>query len=423
MRPVLYIAIKDLRLLVRDRAALFFTLVFPIIFGLGFGFIMRGVASPEHRASVHIGVVDQDGSALSAAFVEELLEVGSFDVRAFASAEEAEAHVRAGRLPASITIPAGFAAGLEGIFAGARPRIEGLVDPSRSAESAMIAGALRAAVYRTIVRAMSRPEHVDALVGQTRAALAESELPALQRAALARLLSGVEALPDAQDGSGAMLDEPVAIALRHAAREAHSPRSPFEITWPQAAAWALVGCVTGFGLSLVGERSHGTILRLASSPIPRWSVVAGKGLGCFTAALTVLVALRLVFMLPFFHVRAGSPGLEALAIVSIAFGFVGVMMLLASLTRSERGAEGFVRAMLLVMALLGGAGVPLFLFTGWVELASRASPFRWAIMALEQAGWRGGSFADVAGVSGVLLAIGLVGLAGGSWIHARRAAA
>ena len=52
MRAAWAIAGKDLRLLVRDRRALFWALVFPILFALFFGSVMAGDDGPRGRIDV-----------------------------------------------------------------------------------------------------------------------------------------------------------------------------------------------------------------------------------------------------------------------------------------------------------------------------------------------------------------------------------
>ena len=116
-----------------------------------------------------------------------------------------------------------------------------------------------------------------------------------------------------------------------------------------------------------------------------------------------------------FGVRGGEPWIEILTIVLIAFAFVGVMMTLATLATSVGGAEGSVRATLLILALLGGAGVPLMFFRGWMHAATMASPFRWAISALEGSTWRGWSPAELGVPWMVLFLIGLLGISFGVW--------
>ena len=71
MTAVIQMAIKDLRILFRDRLGAFFILVFPILMGLFFGLIMGG-NSGGSTAAMRIVVVDQDQSEMSRKFIESL---------------------------------------------------------------------------------------------------------------------------------------------------------------------------------------------------------------------------------------------------------------------------------------------------------------------------------------------------------------
>ena len=57
MHAILAIAIKDLRLLARNRATLFFTFIWPILMAVGFGLMFGG---DGERAKMRVLVVDQD---------------------------------------------------------------------------------------------------------------------------------------------------------------------------------------------------------------------------------------------------------------------------------------------------------------------------------------------------------------------------
>ena len=58
MREIVAMAVKDLRLLFRDRAGFFFTLFFPLIVAVMFGTIFGGGGGS--RSAMSILVVDED---------------------------------------------------------------------------------------------------------------------------------------------------------------------------------------------------------------------------------------------------------------------------------------------------------------------------------------------------------------------------
>lgn len=432
MHAVWAIAIKDLRLLMRDRSAAFFTLVFPLLFGVVFGLIFQQAFGGGGNAEIAVAIVDLDDSELSRGYTEALTEMGSLTVVEVEGAADAENRVRLGRLAAGIVIPEGFGDAMQDALFGDPPEVEVIVDPSRAAESGMLQGVLAGAGFRTMAGVFQRPEMVGEQIARARvAATGDETMTGIERALMGTMLDAADrlfgsgAVPEpAAEGEPAPTPEapapglgsftPVEVSVRSPVRAGDDGRAQiqtaFELTYPQAAAWALVGCVTGFGMSLVGERSSGTLKRLAVAPIRRDAVVYGKALACFIAALSVLAAQRALFALPFFGVRGGDPWIEAFTIVLVAFAFVGVMMVLSTLATSAGGTDGAVRGTLLVLALLGGAGVPLMFFTGWLNTLTMVSPFRWAITALEGSTWRGWSPGELARAWAVLGGIGVLGM-------------
>ena len=70
MRAVLTMALKDVRLLWRDKFGLFWVIVFPLLMASFFGSIYS-IGEPSAR-SMRVAVVDQQQSEESRAFVAQL---------------------------------------------------------------------------------------------------------------------------------------------------------------------------------------------------------------------------------------------------------------------------------------------------------------------------------------------------------------
>jgi hypothetical protein len=62
---------------------------------------------------------------------------------------------------------------------------------------------------------------------------------------------------------------PLKLTSVSVARERRGPQNAFDITFPQGVIWGLIGCMMTFGMSLVTERTHGTLVRLRSAPLSR----------------------------------------------------------------------------------------------------------------------------------------------------------
>jgi len=107
-----------------------------------------------------------------------------------------------------------------------------------------------------------------------------------------------------------------------------------------------------FGIGIVSERTHGTMVRLQMSPLTRWHLLAGKALACFTAIAVVEAGLFVVARF-FFRVHPSPWSLLALAGFSTAAGFVGIMMLVSSLGKTEQAAAGAGWAVMLPITMRG----------------------------------------------------------------------
>ena len=364
MTPLAAIIVKDLRLLLRDRTGFFFALIFPLLMAVFFGAIFSGGSSDA--SAIDVVLVDEEESEASAAFIAELEEVPALVVSRAGDRERAIEAVRRGRRTAYIIVPDGFAAARSAILSGGDPLVTVGVDPGRRAEAAMLEGIITRRLYAGL-----------GLFGE--------------------------------GGPPPVVDvEPVN-------PEGKRPPSYFAISFPQGIVWGLMMCAMGFGLALVTERDRGTLLRLRAAPISRAHILAGKAGAC--AALVLVVQLGLL------GIGAAAFGLElggvlplALAVVSSAICFVGLMMLLSILGRTEKAASGYATAAMLVLMMLGGGMVPLFFMPEWMQTVGHVSPVKWAILALEGATWRQLPVSELAAPCAVLAGVGLASFAIGAWL-------
>ena len=173
------------------------------------------------------------------------------------------------------------------------------------------------------------------------------------------------------------------------------PRSGFEIVFPMMVLWGLLGCAAAFAVAIVGERASGTLLRLRAAPIGWASILFGKTAACaFACAADAALLSLLGFTLLSVRVQDGVKFTAAVA-ASVAC-FTGITMLLSTLGKSEQAVAGAGWSTLIVLAMLGGAMVPLAVMPAWLLSWGELSPVRWGIRALEGAAWRGFSWAELA---------------------------
>ena len=404
MRQIIALALKDLRLMPRNRGGMFFTFVWPVLVTVLFG-IMFGGQDDGEQAKVKIAIVDNDNTEGSRAFLKKLEE--SFDTSAM-TLPDAENAVRRGQRTGFIVVKPGFGEASNRMFYGTPKEIEVGVDPARQAEAGMIEGLLMKHAATDMQKMFTDSKASTAMVEKALGDMKDQ--PADQVAPVQRFLGELKTFmgtPQSQGPPGAAQGEwqPLKITKKDVARVYDGPRNPFDITFPQGVIWGLIGCAMSFGISLVTERTHGTLVRLRMAPLSNVQILAGKALSCFVSILFVEVMLLAVAMA--FGVRPTSYPMLALAGLSAAICFVGFMMLVASLGKTEQTASGAGWAILMPLSMVGGAMVPTFVMPSWVQSVSFISPIRWTMLAIEGGVWRQFTIAEMATPCAILIGVGL----------------
>jgi ABC-2 type transport system permease protein len=409
MSAVVALAIKDLRMLVRLRSALFFTFAWPVGVAILFGLVFAGQTQGTVRA-LRVAIVDEDDTEASRSFISTLQSSGDFIVEP-ASRADAEAMVRRGQRSAFIVITPGFGERSGRPFYGPPREIEIGIDPARQAEASMIEGLLTkhaAAEWQALLADRDGSRHMvdEALKELARSGNQSATAP------IARFLTELDQFlgappPPAPGGGQPGAWQPLAVQKRAVALERRGPSNGFEVTFPQGVLWGIIGCVMSFAIGLVSERVRGTYVRLQMAPLTRGQILAGKALGCF-AAITLVETILFVLGVGLFGVRPSSYALLVAACLSASMGFVSFMMMVAGLSRTEQAAAGAGWAILMPMTLFGGGMMPQFVMPPWMQAVGHASPVKWAILGIEGAVWRDFTAAEMMLPCTILLLFGLV---------------
>lgn len=438
LRLIGVLARKDLRLLRRDWGTLFFIAAFPVIMGLLFGMIGGSFSAGPDAGSpaMRIGVVDNDQSDVSKRFVADFDAIDQIEIEPVERSAGIE-RVRKGELLAVLIIPEEFGE-TAGVMWLDQPEIELGVDPSRGAERAMLEGFLMQASGQLLMSRFQDLDTMRSLIRQSQEQ-AQQNVPLLLQPLLLRMLDSIDAVMvqvDAiADADGEGDDEsafgmelvqirPIDVTRQTAtgegdAAEGPRPRTAWDISFPSAILWGVLGCVAGFATSVVQERTRGTLFRLQVAPANLGHVLAGKALACFLTVLLVIFAMTLLGLT--LGISLDSVGLLALAAVCVAFCFVGIMMTFSVIGRTEEVVGGASWGANVVMAMFGGGMFPLAFMPGWMSTLANFSPVKWGIVAIEGAVWRGYSLADMLPACAVLIGIGAVGLLVGITILRRSA--
>lgn len=369
IRQSIILSAKDTKIFFRDRFALLFAFMFPLIFTLGFSLIIggSGVGPGDERMSVT--VAEQEGSGgMSRQIIDEMSASGAFIVNELDYSEAYEA-VTAGDLTGFIAFPSGFT---DRFMQGAPTAIEVVSSGEEQGDLAALNGVARSIASRAANIQIASRAAVDLGLGTGDPSSVARDLANIAARASASLIE----FPEVQVGEV----------------------EPFNVN-----NFVLPGYLTMFiffaaAMSaefIVRERQSQTLERMISNGVRRESVVFGKFLtGAYRGVMQVLVLWGIGIVA--FRVEFGaSPA--AVVIVSLAMVFAssafGVM--LASMVRTVRSASAAGVLSSLVLAPLGGSWWPLFVTPDWMQTLGKFTPHGWANTAFNNLMLFGAEFVDV----------------------------
>ncbi len=148
--------------------------------------------------------------------------------------------------------------------------------------------------------------------------------------------------------------------------------------------FTLLVLLTTGGTMLVQERTKGLLRRLASAPMSRGEVIAGKWEGRMILA-AIQVTTALVFGTFLFNMDWG-PNLAAVIVVLVAWaGFCASAGLwLGTVARTEAQAGGLGALAANLLAALGGCWWPIEITPEWMQVIQKLIPTGWTMDAMHK---------------------------------------
>jgi ABC-type multidrug transport system permease subunit len=148
--------------------------------------------------------------------------------------------------------------------------------------------------------------------------------------------------------------------------------------------FTLIVLLTSSGTILVQERTQGLLRRLASTPISKAELIAGKWDGrMMLAAIQIMVAL--IFGTYLFSMDWG-PNLGMVILVLVAWGgfcaSAGLWLGTVASTRAQAAGLGVLAAN--ALAALGGCWWPIEVTPEWMQLVQKLIPTGWTMDALHK---------------------------------------
>ena len=338
MQALRALTIANIRSYMRDRAALFWTLAFPLVFIVMFGLIFQGGGS-----RLTLGWADEDGSPaatqLRTAFAAQpgvtLTDSGR---------DPAIASMKTGKTDAVLVVPAGYGASLAGGSAGRSGAPANLIvytDPSRPN--------LVGSVYQ--------------VVGSVLGVVNLGGRPPL-------------VVPVGQN-----------VQTENLNAISYFVPSMLGLSIMQVGIFAAI--------PLVGDREKLILKRLAATPLRRWQLVGSNVLMRLLIALAQAVIIVTVGAVAFGVQIVGSLLLTAGFVALGAVTFLALGYVIASFARTEDAANGMTSMIQFPMMFLSGSFFQIDQMPSFLQGIARVIPLTYLSDALRQIMVGGAAFAPL----------------------------
>jgi len=359
VRRAWVLAGNDLLHVIKDRPSIFWMLIMPI----GFIFIFSSFGAGSGNVVIGLNVIDEDRSLLSTTFIEAL------EREDFAVVELERAAAETLALGRSLRIPVGFQ---DSIAAGRQGPLYYFASEQMRASASMVAEMhVRRAIWKTLL------DLARAAGGGGATAPEGDERPAPEGG------DGLRFDDAFADRLGTIAAEPrqIVVVSETAGRGRPVPSGMAQSLPATVTLFMLINTTVFGAVFLAVEKQHGQLARVATYPVSRRTIFAGKLLG--SLSLAVLQAAVLMGTGHFLLGAYLGNSLIGLAIVVVCFALVAASFALfwgAVLRRPEQATATTLISGLFLGAI-GGCWWPLEVVPAWMRTAGHISPAAWAMDA------------------------------------------
>jgi ABC-2 type transport system permease protein len=329
MRTLLNLTVANVKSLTRDRAALFWTIFFPIMFVFLFGAIFGG--SSDTRISV--AYVDQDGTPASAGVRQAFASVTLFKLQD-GTLDDEKAAMQRGDVSAVIVVPKGLQDALAQARTGgkATAAIQVYGDPSQSQTSQVIMG---------VVSQVANGVNLQASGGTAIVTVDQQTLQSTNIGAVAYLV-------------------------------------------PSILAMALMQLGVFAAIPLVQQREKGILKRIGATPLARWKLVGSNVLlRLMVAVVDAVLIIGIGFVVFNVHITGSLLLVGGIVLLGSA-AFLAIGFAMASFLKTEEQAQGVVQVVQLPMMFLSGIFFSFEFLPGVLQTVARFLPLTYLGDALRQ---------------------------------------
>ncbi|HEV3462923.1 MAG TPA: ABC transporter permease [Actinomycetota bacterium] len=377
----LLMAGSAMRRLARDRLALFFIVLLPVVIIAIIGITFGDAASER----LPVGIADEGAGPLGDDLRAGLAASPDLDLRAYGDPDALRRAVRRGVVLAGVVLPAGYDRALR---SGRPAEVTFVTDQTRPAPAPV-----RSAVAAVVARQAAE-------VRAARFAAENAGVPFDTALARARILA---------DGQEQIRVEATTIGGREEALP-----TGFNYTAPaNLVLFVFITSLAG-AAGLIEARRLGVIRRMLATPTTASTILFGEALSRFAIALLQGLIIFGVGWLVF-GVDWGDPPAALLLVVTFALVGTGVGMLLGAVLRNAEQATSIGPPVGIALGMLGGCMWPLAIVPEPMRVVGHLFPQAWAMDAFIALIAKGENVPGIALQLAVLTAFAAVLLALATW--------
>ncbi|MGZ3600536.1 MAG: ABC transporter permease [Ktedonobacterales bacterium] len=326
MGTVIALYIASIKEFIRDRAAMFWTLAFPILFIVLFGVIFSGNNSVNYT----VGLVNEDTGPIGQQLAQTFHSVTPFTIKAGSYTDELNG-LKQGQRDLVIVIPAGLS---QQVNEGQPASIHMFYDPSTNQADAQI----KVGITQQVLAAFNQK----------------------------------------------MKPYTPPLTLEQTTTTSHQLRS-VDYLMPGILAMALMQLgLFATATPLVSLRQEQVLRRLGATPLPRWQLLTSQVMLRLTIGIAQC-ALIIGLSVSAFHVQIqGNYAALAGLIILGALMFVALGYLIASVAKTVESASGIASAVNFPMMFLSGIFFPLAVLPAFLTPIVRALPLTYLADAFRQ---------------------------------------
>jgi linearmycin/streptolysin S transport system permease protein len=354
-----------LRRVLRDRAALFFMIVLPVIVIVVIGATFGG------QGRLDIGLVQLDHGPFAERVAHAMRSSDGVTVHDYGTVAALRRAARRQTIAAGIVLDRSFD---EAIAGGRTARPHYVVSPA--ADQALTAEIALQGIVAPIAGRVAAARFAARTTGK----------PFATTLAAAEELGGASA---------------ARVSVRNVGDTHAADVSRFSQTAPQNLVLFVFITSLASGSLIVQARRQGVLRRAVATRTGVGTILFGLGLGWFSIALVQSVIILAVGAI-FFGVDWGAPLPAALLVIDFAMVGCGAGLLLGALGRDEDKVSSIAPVLGIVLGALGGCMIPLEVFPPAMLAAAHAVPQYWAVRSWRELIFEGAGTTAIAPALGVL---------------------